>query len=61
MDFYTIIFGLCIAFVVVLKLPGAQQPEQQLDGYHRYDTTLGAWLDRFLDYWLDDKVELAHI
>jgi GMP synthase (glutamine-hydrolysing) len=44
-----------------LKLPGAQQPEQQLDGYHRYDTTLGAWLDRFLDYWLDDKVELAHI
>lgn len=43
-----------------LELPGAQQPEQQREGHKRYDANLEAWLDHFLDIWLEDYSETAH-
>lgn len=36
-------------------LPGAQRPEHQRSAHSRYDRLLEEWLDRFLDYWLQNE------
>jgi len=36
-----------------LAEPGAQTPAEQLAGAKRHDKAMAAWLDRFLDRWLD--------
>ncbi len=40
-----------------LKLPGAQQPAEQIAGFHKYDPNILQWLDDFLDHWLHEKNE----
>jgi GMP synthase (glutamine-hydrolysing) len=37
-----------------LSLPGAQPPAEQRAGNTRHDADLESWLDKFLDFWLED-------
>ncbi len=39
----------------MLVEPGAQAPEQQLDGHAQYGPAMHRWLDDFIDVWLADR------
>ncbi|MBF0276789.1 MAG: gamma-glutamyl-gamma-aminobutyrate hydrolase family protein [SAR324 cluster bacterium] len=41
-----------------LKLPGAQQPGEQIEGFYKYDPQILNWLDKFLDCWLAENQEI---
>jgi GMP synthase (glutamine-hydrolysing) len=42
-----------------LKLPGAQPRQDHLDGWHRYDATVAAWMRAFLPTWLAGELPRA--
>lgn len=39
----------------MLTDPGAQSAEQQYAGRRKYDAGVKAWLDQFLDHWLEER------
>lgn len=38
-----------------LKLPGAQQPEAQREGFHKHDKHVVEWMENFFNHWLPEK------
>ena len=40
--------------------PGAQPRRAHIEGRLRYDAAVDAWLDQFLDLWLDEEGACQH-